>query len=620
MHCRMEGWLEKRYPLRHGKWHRRWCVLTPTALHYYETQADVDSMRGCLAIGPEVAAVPFGREGAPGDAADHRTDKPFGFVVVADRLHYFSAFDEQSMQMWVQAFEKVTQIPGKRLRLSARCSMRFSIFNGLKGPAGGGFQGEDSRPVWQVYEQEARLGSGAFGCVFRAREHDTDRVVALKQITKSDQDNVKEEAVEEFMHCVQVAHPHVLRVFAFFCASDAVYIASELASHGELLDFLSRHHGFTSESSTAGIAAQVLSALVFLHQKGMVHHDVKPQNILVMDDQFGDNAQVPLVVLGDFGTARLCRSAELGLHGHKEGELRGTPEYCAPEVFEGQSGDRTDVYAMGITLFELLAGEKPFEIEFDLFGEGGGADKGGAGERFRQLRDPSVQADWSRLRGASAEASVLVRRMMSKVFAERPSALECAQDPWFSVAPDIDRGTALAEEECLARVERLLKRARLGFYAKALMNMMATQVSDSLLQKERVIFRLLDTDKSGTISVEELLATFGKMGLCQERAAMVMRRYDIDRSGSLGFNEWVGATLFMDVEDSDGLMSRVRALFSQLDADGSGSILLEDLQRHFGEQTEDNSEALEAFFDELDSNQDGVISFDEFTQFWRGIS
>merc|ERR1740123_1709612 len=99
-------------------------------------------------------------------------------------------------------------------------------------------------------------------------------------------------------------------------------------------------------------------------------------------------------------------------------------------------------------------------------------------------------------------------------------------------------------------MDRISRRANLGFYAKALMNMMATQLSGDTLQYEREIFTRLDTDGSGTVSAEELLAAFGAHGLSQERAANVLRCFDIDRSGSIGFNEWLGATMYIDTQDS----------------------------------------------------------------------
>merc|ERR1719433_2228142 len=101
---------------------------------------------------------------------------------------------------------------------------------------------------------------------------------------------------------------------------------------------------------------------------------------------------------------------------------------------------------------------------------------------------------------------------------------------------------------------------------------------------------------------------------------MVLRSYDIDRSGALGFNEWVGATMFLDIQDTNGLFGRVKALFAQLDTDGSGSVTLEDLSRRFGEQSEDNGKVLQAFFDELDTNHDGVVSLQEFVEFWRDVA
>lgn len=611
----MEGWLEKRYPLRAGKWCPRWCVLTPQSLGYFAKDAEGETQRGSIPILPGTHVVPFKLEGAPGDAEYHRAAKPFGFVLVGERFFYFSARDEKTMESWVQALTAAAQPPpAQGPKLSCRRTLRISVLNGLTAPKGGGFHGEDSRPVWQVYEQEGRLGSGAFGTVFRARELETDKVVALKKLPKKSPDHAyKEEAIQEFMRCAEVAHPHVLRVFTFFCAPDAVYLATEIAAGGELLDYLATHRSVSSEASIAGIAAQILSALACVHMKGLVHHDVKPSNILVASESFGGNPDIPLVVLADFGTTRLCEATGLGVH-CAEGEMRGTPEYCGPEVFEGKSGDRTDVYAMGVTLFELLAGEKPFELHTDLFSA---TEDGGAADRFRQMRDPDKYVDWKRLHSISDEGRALVQRMMATAFEKRPSAAECGADPWFGLAPEIRQEHVLDEDEVAARAERLLKRARLGFYAKALLNMMATQMSGDLLQQERAIFRLIDRDKTGAISVEDLMAKFGKMGLCQERAAMVMRRYDIDRSGYLGFNEWMGATMFMDVEDSEGLTARVRGLFSRLDADSSGSILLEDLQREFGEQSEDSSEALEAFFNDLDKDKDGAVSLDDFMQFWR---
>merc|ERR1712032_1660509 len=111
------------------------------------------------------------------------------------------------------------------------------------------------------------------------------------------------------------------------------------------------------------------------------------------------------------------------------------------------------------------------------------------------------------------------------------------------------------------------------FYAKALLNMMASQLSGELLQREREIFKTLDRDGSGTIGVDELTSAIGALDVQNRgRVASALRHFDLDRSGSITFNEWIGATMHLDIHNSRHLKARAQSIFSQLDADGSGKI------------------------------------------------
>jgi calcium-dependent protein kinase len=491
-----------------------------------------------------------------------------------------------------------------------------SVLGGLIAlPGGAAFSGEDMRPVWGVYEQEACLGSGAFGTVFRARARDTSEFVALKMITKSTEASIEEKAISEFHMCASVVHPHIMRVFAYFNTPSAIYIASELAAHGELRDRLAKDRTLAAEGAVSQICAQVLSALVYLHERRMVHHDVKPENILATSKYCDDDARIPVVVLSDFGTARLCETLALAMHEEGGEILRGTAAYCGPEVFEGYSGDRTDVYAFGVTLFELLAGEKPFEEQFDLFS----FDDDGA-DRYQQMRDMSVEADWSRLRGVSDAGCKIIKRMMTKAYDQRPTTMECSEVLWFRTFARTDGGEIVSSEESQARIARLIRRANLGFYSKALLNMMAAQLPEDILNRERGIFKALDRDGSGRISVDELALFFNASdGQSREQAELALKHFDLDRSASLDFNEWVSATASFDARESKMLAARVGTLFTQLDANGSGAIELPDLRLRFGAQTVDGGQALESFFRELDTDNGGAISLEAFSAFWRRI-
>jgi len=445
----------------------------------------------------------------------------------------------------------------------------------------------------------------------------TGRCVALKTISLTGEASTHAAAVDEFKLCARVSHPHIMRVFAFYTAQNVVYIASELAERGEFLDVLHGDPELANEAVIAKVASQVLSALVFLHSLPMIHHDVKPPNILVTDQHCSDAPQVPVVVLGDFGTARLSQStarAEHSAHaenGSQELGVPGTPEYCGPEVFQGQSGDRTDVYALGVTLFELLSGEKPFEQHFDMWGD---EDANTEASRFHQMADLNYEADWSYLRGCSEEARALIQRMMAKPYEQRPSAADCAKESWF--AGEKKAGASTASKDTQLRLKRLQQRARLGVVGKAILNMVAAQLSGEMLQRERELFQKLDLDGSGQISADELLQAFLSKDWDSKRAEAALQLFDMDKSGSLSFNEWMAATMDLESRDGKGLLLHVKELFAQLDQDGNGQIELDEIRKRFCVGDNVNEQAMQKFFAEVDTDGDGTISLSELERFW----
>jgi eukaryotic-like serine/threonine-protein kinase len=199
------------------------------------------------------------------------------------------------------------------------------------------------------YELEKLVGSGGMSNVFRAHDRLLERTVALKIL--HEQYTRDEDYVERFRRearaVAQLAHPNIVTVIDRGEQEGRQFIVFEYID-GENLKELS-NRGPLEVRQAIGLSLQVARALSFAHERGLVHRDVKPQNVLLNDD---GQAKVT-----DFGIAR-----SLDVQGVTQtGTVLGTSDYIAPEQARGQKVDpKTDIYSLGVVLYELLSGEVPF--------------------------------------------------------------------------------------------------------------------------------------------------------------------------------------------------------------------------------------------------------------------
>src|SRR5262245_22948043 len=209
----------------------------------------------------------------------------------------------------------------------------------------------------QKYYLESKLGVGGMGTVYRAGRLLIGDRVAVK-VLHTDQ-MADPQAVERFRREAQTAarlkHPNVVTVYDFGVSSEGLnYQVMELAE-GESLRSLVERHGRLAETAAAEIIRQVCAALDEAHGQGIVHRDIKPENILVQIIPGG--LQVKLL---DFGIAAL-RDVKAGRL-TRTGAVAGTPHYMSPEQCLGEELDgRSDIYSLGIVLFEMLTGVVPFD-------------------------------------------------------------------------------------------------------------------------------------------------------------------------------------------------------------------------------------------------------------------
>jgi pSer/pThr/pTyr-binding forkhead associated (FHA) protein len=219
-----------------------------------------------------------------------------------------------------------------------------------------------------VYRIDELVGRGGIGAVYKARDTSLDRDVAIKVLHPhfADDPDFRARFLQEARAVASLDHPDIVRVYAFGQDLGMLYIVMDLVAGQTLQAWLKRladEHKIVALSDGLTIAQRLARALHYAHEEGVLHRDVKPANILLKPiaaalREPGDMPFHP--VLTDFGLAKL---AEGGLH-TQTGATMGTPTYMSPEQCLGLPPDRrSDVYSLGVILFELTTGRVPFEVK-----------------------------------------------------------------------------------------------------------------------------------------------------------------------------------------------------------------------------------------------------------------
>jgi len=309
--------------------------------------------------------------------------------------------------------------------------------------------------IKETYEIGKILGHGASGKVYIATHKTTGVKFACKVVKKNSNMNDAQSMSTEIEIMKRIRHRNIVSMYELYETPKCLWIILELVDGGDLHHFLANTMHY-NEVMAARQFKQILSGLHYLHSLGVVHRDLKLDNILMS----GTGATCEMKI-ADFGLSALVRIDEQGYDAEESGKRKnyrqlhdmwGTKEYFAPEVIEQAYGPQADVWALGCVLYEMLSGEQAFPVKE------GDTESKFYGRIAKGDYDVSKPV-WKKI---SAEAKELMSKMLKADPTQRYSASECLLHPW--ITGSCHRAEHLvhledAQRAMKVRLERRAKRA-----------------------------------------------------------------------------------------------------------------------------------------------------------------
>ncbi|XP_014506160.1 calcium-dependent protein kinase 17-like [Vigna radiata var. radiata] len=445
---------------------------------------------------------------------------------------------------------------------------------------------EDVRATYTIGKE---LGRGQFGVTHLCTDKVTGEQFACKTIAK--RKLVSKEDIEDVRREVQILHhlsgqPNIVELKGAYEDKQSVHLVMELCAGGELFDRIIAKGHYT-ERAAASLLRTIVQIVHTFHSMGVIHRDLKPENFLLLSKD--ENAPLKAT---DFGLSVFFKEGEMFK------DIVGSAYYIAPEVLKRKYGPEVDIWSVGVMLYILLCGVPPFwaESEHGIFNAilRGHVD-------FTSDPWPSI----------SPSAKDLVSNMLNSDPKERFTAAQVLDHPWIKEdgeAPDKPLDNAV--------LNRLKQFRAMNQFKKVALRVIAGCLSEEEIMGLKEMFRGMDTDNSGTITIEELKQGLAKQGtkLTEQEVKQLMEAADADGNGTIDYDEFITATMQMNRMNRE---EHLYTAFQYFDKDNSGFITTEELEQALREFNMHDGRDIKEILVEVDGDNDGRINYDEFVAMMR---
>ena len=453
----------------------------------------------------------------------------------------------------------------------------------------------------QKYKVLSRLGDGSYGTVYLAINIITKQNFAMKKINKVKENEIDDMEIKNEIDILsKLDHPNIVKIIEFYSTPKAYYIITDFCSCGELYNQLK--HEYT-ENQLAVLFYQVLSGLSYLHSKNIVHRDLKLENILISEIEKDNNTNDKYfwVKIIDFGTAKIFEKNK------NEKAVVGSSYYIAPEVLHKNYNEKCDTWSIGVILYMLIVGKAPFDGQNDE-------------EIIENIEKGEYNSKHKKLLNSSFEVQDLLKKLLEINVNKRLSSSDALKHSWFKKFNAKSLYSNIEESKIIIYLNRLRHFKINSKFQQMVLAFIVHNIPNNNESKDILkIFRMFNTNDDGKLSKKELfnglIKYFNEKEIKKEIDDIFLLLDGANR-GFIEYEEFLRATLDQNILLSD---ENLVYAFNFFDKENFGTISVEKIKKFF---VDDNvsEKVFRSIFNEIDSNADGEIDFEEFKNMMFGIN
>ncbi|KAI5063027.1 hypothetical protein GOP47_0021574 [Adiantum capillus-veneris] len=444
------------------------------------------------------------------------------------------------------------------------------------------------RDVRATYTIGKELGRGALAVTHICTHKISGKQYACKSIPKRKlvhPDDIKDvqREVRIMNHLASISN--IVEFEEAYEDKVAVHLIMELCTGGELFDRIVAQGKYT-EQAAASICRAIVQVILACHSMSVMHRDLKPENFLYANKTENSSLKVT-----DFGVAVFFNQGETFE------DLVGSPYYMAPEVLNQHYGPEADIWSAGVILYILLSGAPPFSPDSDL-----------PEDIFSAIKKGNIDLTSSPWPSISAGAKDLLKKMLVYDPKLRLKPRDILSHSWIRV--DGEASNKPLDNVVLTRMKQFRAMNKLKRVA---LKVIANSLSEEEIMGLKAIFKEMDTDGNGKITLDELRQGLAKQGsdLAETEIRQLMETADVDKTGNIDYMEFITATVNMNKK---GKEDHLFAAFQYFDRDNSGFITKEELQTALEQHNMMDGNAIKEILEEADTNKDGLIDYEEFAE------